>query len=84
MIRFVNFIRMKCMSNFSVVMIKLVKKMVDDSTRIYVRFMGTKYKIDLVDPDIMSIIVLINEVMSRACNRHIKSDEKYELTITQA
>lgn len=58
--------------------------MVDDFTHIYVRFIGTKYKIDLVDPDIMSIIVLINEVMCRACNRHIKSDEKYELTITQA
>ncbi|KAK9180694.1 hypothetical protein WN944_023828 [Citrus x changshan-huyou] len=58
--------------------------MVDDSTHIYVRFMGTKYKIGLVDPDTMSIIALINEVMSRACNRHIKGDEKYELSITQS
>ena len=28
--------------------------------------------------------MLINEVMSRACNKHIKSDEKSELTIIQA
>lgn len=56
--------------------------MSDDSTRIYACDAWVlSIRLVFVDPDTMSIIMLINEMISSACNKHTKGDENFELTI---
>lgn len=47
-------------------------KVVDDNAHVYVRFIGTKYKLKVVVLDTTSTIFVINKMIIMILRRHIK------------